>query len=46
LLTSVVLLGGGFLLIKKNRPSVADITPERTLQSLKKDVQTFTEASK
>lgn len=46
LLTSVVLLGGGFALIKKNRPSVADITPERTLQSLKKDVQTFTEASK
>jgi uncharacterized membrane protein YqjE len=46
LLTSVVLLGAGFGLIKKNRPSVADITPERTLQSLKKDVQTFTEASK
>jgi hypothetical protein len=46
LLTSAVLVGVGFVLIKKSRPTVADITPERTLQSLKKDVQTFTEASK
>jgi uncharacterized membrane protein YqjE len=44
LLTAVAAGGGGYLLLAKQRPSIADITPERTLQNLKKDVQSFTEA--
>jgi uncharacterized membrane protein YqjE len=44
LLTGVAAGGGGYLLLAKLRPSVADITPERTAQNLKKDIQTFTEA--
>jgi hypothetical protein len=44
LLTGAVAGGSGYGLIATRRPSLADITPERTLQNLKKDVQTFTEA--
>src|SRR5688572_23469983 len=46
LLTSVVTAGSGYALLKAKRPSMADVTPQRTLQSLKKDVQTFTEPTK
>lgn len=46
LLTSVVLLGGGFALLKTKRPSPAELKPDRTLKNLEKDVQTFREATK
>lgn len=46
LLTSAATAGGGYALLKTKRPSIADVTPQRTLQSLKRDVQTFTEPTK
>lgn len=46
LLTSAVTAGGGYALLKAKRPSMADVTPQRSLQSLKKDVQTFTESTR
>jgi putative superfamily III holin-X len=46
LITSAVTVGGGIILIKTKSPTVADVTPERTLQSLKKDLHTFKEVSK
>jgi hypothetical protein len=46
LITSAVTVGGGIVLIKTKSPTVADVTPERTLQSLKKDLHTFKEVSK
>jgi len=46
LLTSAATAGSGYALLKAKRPSMADVTPQRTLQSLKKDVQTFTEPTK
>jgi hypothetical protein len=46
LITSAATAGGGYALLKAKRPSISDATPRRTLQSLEKDVQTFTEATK
>lgn len=45
LAVGAVLTGGGFILLQK-RPSVSELSPDRTLQSIKKDVQIFTEARK
>ena len=46
LITGVTVSGIGYLLLARQRPSVTDMMPERTLQNLKKDVQTFTEAGR
>lgn len=46
LLTSGVTIGGGVVLLKAKQPSLADIKPERTLHSIEKDLQTFTESRK
>lgn len=46
LVTGVVVGGLGYLLLSRQRPSATELTPERTLHSLKKDVQTFTEAGR
>lgn len=46
LLTSAATAGGGYALLKAKRPSIAELTPKRTLQSLEKDVHTFTESTK
>lgn len=45
LAVGATLAGGGVMLLQK-RPSVSELTPDRTLQSIKKDVQIFTEARK
>jgi hypothetical protein len=45
LLTSAGTTAVGFALLSK-RPSMSELTPDRTLQNIKKDVQTFTEARK
>jgi uncharacterized membrane protein YqjE len=42
LVTSAATTGVGFALLQK-RPSAGELTPERTLQNIKKDVQIFTE---
>ncbi|HWO12089.1 MAG TPA: phage holin family protein [Polyangiaceae bacterium] len=44
LITSVATAGAAYLLLAKGKPSVADVTPQRTLRSVKKDIQTFREA--
>jgi cytochrome c-type biogenesis protein CcmH/NrfG len=46
LVTSGATCGGGYVLLKRGTPTVDDVKPERTLQNLKKDIQTFTEATK
>jgi hypothetical protein len=46
LITGAGALGAGFGLVKAKKPSTADIAPERTIQNLKKDLQTFTESTK
>lgn len=46
LLTSGLTIGGGLVLLKAKQPSLADIKPERTLHSIEKDLQTFTESRK
>lgn len=46
LVTSGVTCGGGYLLIRRGTPSIDDVKPERTMQNIKKDLQTFTEATK
>lgn len=45
LLTSAATTAIGFALLQK-RPSMGELTPDRTLESIKKDVQIFTEARK
>jgi hypothetical protein len=44
LITSAATAGAAYLLLAKGKPSVADVTPERTMESVKKDIQTFREA--
>jgi hypothetical protein len=46
LITGLVVAGVGYLLLARQRPSAAEVIPERTIQNLKKDVQTFTEAGR
>ncbi|HTV17702.1 MAG TPA: phage holin family protein [Polyangiaceae bacterium] len=46
LITGAVAAGAGFTLIKRHKPSVADVKPERTIQNLEQDLHTFTEPSK
>jgi len=46
LLTGVTCTAIGVVLIKGKPPSVAALKPERTLQNVKKDLQTFREAAK
>jgi uncharacterized membrane protein YqjE len=46
LITGAVVGGVGYALLARQRPSAAQVVPERTLQNLKKDVQTFTEAGR
>lgn len=46
LITSLVTGGAGYALLKKGKPSAADFTPERSMKSVKKDLQTFREAGR
>jgi hypothetical protein len=46
LITGVAVGGVGYLLLARQRPSPAELRPEHTLQNLKKDIQTFTEAGR
>lgn len=46
LITGAAATGAGFGLIKSKKPSAADLTPERTIRSLEKDIHTFTEPTK
>lgn len=46
LLTAAAMLLVGFVLLKTQRPQVADVKPERSLHSLEKDVRTFRETAK
>jgi len=46
LLTGAVTAGAGYLLVSQRRNWGAEIKPERTLENLKKDIQTFTEAGR
>lgn len=38
--------GGGFALVKSNKPNLPELVPQRTIQSLERDVQTFRESTK
>jgi hypothetical protein len=46
LITGGVAAGAGFGLVKAKAPSADDVTPDRTIKNLKKDLQTFTESTK
>lgn len=46
LLTGAAAAAGGFALIKSNKPTAADVVPERTIQNLKKDLRTLEESTK
>jgi cytochrome c-type biogenesis protein CcmH/NrfG len=46
LITGAVAAGAGFGLVKAKKPTAADVTPERTIANLKKDLRTFTESTK
>lgn len=46
LVTGVTCVGVGMVLLKSNQPSVAALEPERTIQNVKKDIQSFREAVK
>lgn len=47
LIVGVVLAGTGFFLVKREPKNIAqDLVPKRTIESVKKDVQTFSEATK
>jgi cytochrome c-type biogenesis protein CcmH/NrfG len=46
LVTGVAAAGAGFGLVKAKKPTAADVTPERTIANLKKDLRTFTESTK
>jgi hypothetical protein len=46
LLTGGGLAGAGFALLKSSKPSAADIVPQRSLQNLQSDIQTFREPTK
>jgi Putative Actinobacterial Holin-X, holin superfamily III len=46
LITGGVAAGVGFGLVKANKPSPADVVPERSLQNIQKDLQTFRESTK
>jgi hypothetical protein len=44
LVVAVVLSGAGYLLISRKKPQLSELTPERTIENVQKDVETFTEA--
>jgi hypothetical protein len=46
LITGGVAAGVGFGLVKANKPSPADVVPQRSLQNIQKDLQTFRESTK
>lgn len=46
LVTGAAAAGGGFALAKANKPTTADITPQRSIDNLKKDLRTLTEPTK
>jgi hypothetical protein len=46
LLTGAVAAGAGFGLIRANKPSAADVVPERSLRNLQADIETFRESTK
>lgn len=46
LLVGVLCAGGGYFMVRKNQPNPAELTPRRTIESIKQDVRTFTEATK
>jgi hypothetical protein len=46
LIVTAALAGGGYALIKREPPSARELTPKRTIETVKRDVQTFKEATK
>ncbi len=46
LITGGAAAGVGFALLKSSKPSAGDVVPERTLQNLQSDIQTFRESTK
>lgn len=46
LLTGTISAAGGLALVKTKKPTARDLVPERTIQSLGKDLKTFTESTK
>lgn len=46
LLTGAAGVTAGVLLLKSHQPSARELTPERTIQNVKQDVQSFREATK
>lgn len=46
LLTGAVATAAGVVLLKRKPPSLAALEPERTIQNVKKDIQSFREATK
>jgi len=46
LVTSGASAGIGYALLKTAKPRTSDVTPERTIENVKKDLQTFREAGK
>jgi hypothetical protein len=46
LLTGLVASGVGFSLVKTKTPAASDAIPQRSIQSLEKDLQTFRESTK
>lgn len=44
LVVAVVLSATGYLLISRKKPKLGELVPERTIENLQKDVDTFTEA--
>ena len=41
-----VAAGGGYALLQAKKPDPSELVPERTLQNLERDVQTFRESTK
>jgi hypothetical protein len=46
LVVGVVAVGGGYALLQAKKPNPSELIPERTLQNLERDVQTFRESTK
>jgi hypothetical protein len=46
LVVGVVASGGGYALLHAKQPHPGELVPERTLQNLQRDVQTFKESTK
>ena len=46
LIVGVAASGGGYALLQAKKPKPGELVPERTLQNLERDVQTFRESTK